>query len=367
MKLGILTFHSQLNYGGVLQCWALKTALEGMGHDVVVVDRWLDPANAHLYAQFSLPFFKFVRLVAVSFVKTLLGRGGWKPWVRTLRTIKFVKAFPLTKYTFYNWADAPRNLGIECLIVGSDQVWHGGNWGEPEVYLLEGAPKIAAISYAASIGLHSLPEGVDYKNGFNRFAAISVREKEAGELVKSAGYLGEIKHVADPTLLVDKSVWCECFSIKARRNTRKHVVCYLLSSAKKYANIVAEKFKDANWDVELIGGSYGPREFLRAFAQADACVTNSFHAVMFSSIFDLNCRFIRPADSYNSDMFARIEEYSNDAVSGDFYATDGASAADSIISGDKMIFKRDEIEAKIAASKEWLDRQLKSIEEAANA
>ena len=23
MKLGILTFHSQLNYGGVLQCWAI--------------------------------------------------------------------------------------------------------------------------------------------------------------------------------------------------------------------------------------------------------------------------------------------------------------------------------------------------------
>ena len=31
MKIGILTFHSQLNYGGVLQCWALKTVLEGMG------------------------------------------------------------------------------------------------------------------------------------------------------------------------------------------------------------------------------------------------------------------------------------------------------------------------------------------------
>ena len=27
MKLGILTFHSQLNYGGVLQCWALVQAL----------------------------------------------------------------------------------------------------------------------------------------------------------------------------------------------------------------------------------------------------------------------------------------------------------------------------------------------------
>ena len=38
MRIGILTFHSQLNYGGVLQCWALKKALEDMGHEAVVLD-----------------------------------------------------------------------------------------------------------------------------------------------------------------------------------------------------------------------------------------------------------------------------------------------------------------------------------------
>ena len=40
MKVGILTFHAQLNYGGVLQCWALREALKRMGH-TVVVDLWL--------------------------------------------------------------------------------------------------------------------------------------------------------------------------------------------------------------------------------------------------------------------------------------------------------------------------------------
>ena len=53
MKLGILTFHSQLNYGGVLRCWALKMALEGMGHEVVVVDRWLDAKNGMLRREFA--------------------------------------------------------------------------------------------------------------------------------------------------------------------------------------------------------------------------------------------------------------------------------------------------------------------------
>ena len=37
MKIGILTFHSQLNYGGVLQCWALQTVLAKQIQDYVYV------------------------------------------------------------------------------------------------------------------------------------------------------------------------------------------------------------------------------------------------------------------------------------------------------------------------------------------
>lgn len=45
MKIGILTLHSQLNYGGVLQAFASQEALRRLGHDVSVIDRWLNPDN----------------------------------------------------------------------------------------------------------------------------------------------------------------------------------------------------------------------------------------------------------------------------------------------------------------------------------
>ena len=62
MKIGILTFHSQLNYGGVLQCWALQTALEDLGHEVVVIDRWFDDVrNIH---------------------ETVYDRMGWFQWMK---------------------------------------------------------------------------------------------------------------------------------------------------------------------------------------------------------------------------------------------------------------------------------------------
>ena len=71
MKIGILTFHSQLNYGGVLQCWALKTALEGMGHEVVV-DRWHFPDNRMMRQEFATLTFKgWVKLL----IRGLLGCG----------------------------------------------------------------------------------------------------------------------------------------------------------------------------------------------------------------------------------------------------------------------------------------------------
>ena len=38
MKIGILTFHRAINFGAVLQCYALYRTLSDMGHDVEVVD-----------------------------------------------------------------------------------------------------------------------------------------------------------------------------------------------------------------------------------------------------------------------------------------------------------------------------------------
>ena len=45
MKIGILTLHSQINYGGVLQAYAMQNTLKDMGHDAVIIDCWLTPNN----------------------------------------------------------------------------------------------------------------------------------------------------------------------------------------------------------------------------------------------------------------------------------------------------------------------------------
>lgn len=39
MKIGILTIPPRINYGGILQAYALQTVLEGLGHEVYVMER----------------------------------------------------------------------------------------------------------------------------------------------------------------------------------------------------------------------------------------------------------------------------------------------------------------------------------------
>lgn len=381
MKIGILTFHSQQNYGGVLQCFALKAALEAMGHEVMVVDRWLDPQRRLLLGVLSGSWFYVLRyLIAV-----LRRRQPLAPLIRAVRSIRFVKGLGVTPYHFVDWKDAPQDLGVDCLVVGSDQVWHCGDFGDPTAYLLEGADgKVPrAISYAASFGLKEIPAEFRemYERGLKRFAAISCREKEGVELCRGLGFTAT--HVVDPTLLADSSYWNKLIkssrhhpslitrtsSLRAQTRT---LVCYFMSVDLAEALPHLEAFAEAQkCRVEVIVdraftrvwhkssrvkvvASYGPKEFVRAFASATWTLADSFHAVMFSVIFNTNLRFIRPQSEMRRVMFARIEEFAEKCITGPVFVDSVKEALDSFARGESSEYNWVKIEAHRVASAEWL-------------
>ena len=393
MKIGILTFHSQLNYGGVLQCWALKTALEGMGHDVVIVDRWHYPDNCMLKREFAqLKPKGWVKLL----IRGLLGCGDWGKLLRTIRTIRFVRGLGLTKFHFCDWSELKHaNTSVlkqfDFLIVGSDQVWHCGDWGDPRPYLLEGAPEIKAISYAASFGMKGVPADMLalYKRGLGRFIALSCREKEGVEICRALGYTAT--HVVDPTLLLEPDKWSRL--LLSNNQTMKQpdnrvLVCYFMSVDVASASSLLEEFsKRMKCTVEVLSDNqpmlravpksvralwenfrhsrvkicrgYGPKEFVRAFASATWILTDSFHAVMFSSIFNCNARFLRPSSAMRAAMFARIEEFASKYVSGPFFASDVASALSSLEHGEMVTFDAVQIAARRSDSMKWLNEAIK--------
>lgn len=392
MKLGILTFHSQLNYGGVLQAFALQTALMRAGYDVSVMDRWLSTTNDALVGPWRALTWK-AKVVCV--LRTLFGLGDGGRLLRHWRTVGFIRAhFRLTQEHFVDWSEpAGQQVAVDCLVVGSDQVWHGGDWGNPRPYLLEGAPKISAIAYAASFGMRQIPKELEplYREGLRRFSAISVREAEGIQLVESMG--AQATHVVDPTLLLEPTVWREQVAIKKRG--RLLLTVYVLSENVDALLPKLEAFASRTGaEVRVLVNNYarpfpktpralvrhlcwllwcslspvklclsaGPQEFLDAFAQADWVLSDSFHALMFSSIFNKQVAILRPKSDERKAMFARIEEFVEAATEGPVIEDSVETALARFERGETMAFRHDVIQARREASWAWLRAALEKVE-----
>ncbi len=372
MKIGILTLHSQQNYGGILQCFALKSALLSIGHEVVVIDRWVDEKCKSLLKEVSR---RDVANWLKWHLKVSLRLGNYKPALRTFRTIRFVNSLGLTPYHFHEWTDAPADLGVDLVVVGSDQVWHCGDWGDPEVFLLEGADGRSpnAIAYAASFGMKSIPENLRglYKRGLANFKAISCREVEGVQLCHDLGFQSD--HVADPTLLVDPSIWNTLLNGKASSGHKRKLVCYFLGIEIECALPKLEVFAKMNdCEVEIMFGSlypnkfkkyrgrvricndYGPVEFVRALASATWVLSDSFHAMMFTCIFGKDIRFLMPTDDSRRNMFARVAGFAGKYIVGDPFVESMDAAFQSFIRDEPIGYRREDVAKFRLRSMDWL-------------
>lgn len=341
MRIGILTLHSQLNYGGVLQAFALQKFLRLQGHEACVIDRWMDPDNvmlrSHLASHSLTMRLKYL-------VRLLICPGVLKRWMRGRRTQDFIsKNIRLSKSHFFGWSELPGGqLDLDCIVVGSDQVWNGTTPSTVPPFLLKGADKsIPAISYAPSFGMDELTDELRmlFKEGFSRFNALSVRESSGVKLIESLGFSAE--KVLDPTLILPVKEWVRLS--KNAEKGKRGLVCYLMSCdvgvalplldawSKEHSQLV-EVFVDhfeigpifrwANLKLTqkitsiLRNGrvtlrlSAGPQTFLESFSVARWVLTDSFHALAFSCIFDKEVQVIRPVETWRARMFARILEFS---------------------------------------------------------
>jgi hypothetical protein len=206
------------------------------------------------------------------------------------------------------------------------------------------------------------------------------------EICKGLGY--EATHVVDPTLLVETATWCKKFGVNARKqNAKRRLVCYFMSvDVRKVLPSLIEFSRRMRCEVDIlsnnscvfgkpakIGENYrynmclgkvrlcrasDPMDFVRTFSNATWTLTDSFHAVMFSSIFECNARFIRPSNIMRSVMFARIEEFASSCVNGEFFVDDVECALKSFRNGEEISYNRAKISQFRSNSLSWLKEQL---------
>ena len=399
MRIGILTFQPSLNYGGILQCVALKSTLESMGHKVFVFNRWRDDLGDLVGG----PYVKWGKRDWLRFfMRCVFCLGDFGKWLRYQRTKKYLgKNLTFLPGRFSCWADAPKTPDLDMIVVGSDQVWHCGDWGDPRPFLLDGAPEKPTIAYAASFGMAVIPQNLEaglfcgknihdrYRAGLAKFSAISCREIEGVRICRDLGFTAT--HVVDPSLLPDlgsplrseKRIlvgYLMTFSIDeifVQMNRLERFACRfgckirLFVREGVFQNIQTLTFpKDISSARRWVAGIYhqlsspvslelgaGPKEFLDAFSKAKWVVTDSFHGLMFSIRNNCNVRVLRPMNANRATMFARIEEFA-EHFSGNILVDGMDQALVSIECGDSVFFDYKWLSNWREKSRKWLENAI---------
>lgn len=301
MKIAILTLPLHTNYGGILQAYALQQVLQGMGHEVVVIDE---------KKQFHFSLKRRMEMYIKGKVKRLLqGKNAiiYSPkyykqlWAaRTKYTSEFIAEHIVRKVV----ADISEIMEgeFDAFVVGSDQIWRARYAklfpGVRNAFLLfTKGWNVKRISYAPSFGTdkweYDKSDTAVCAMMAQMFNAVSVRETSGVELCKD--YLNvDATHVVDPTLLLDATDYGKL----VKEDTPKgqgNLMCYVLDKGADVENILSDIAQKsslnpfyANSQTENQKLTLEERiqpsveQWLQGFSDAELVVTDSFHACIFA-------------------------------------------------------------------------------------
>lgn len=301
MRTATITFHASHNYGSMLQAFALQKMINRLGHDNEVLNlrtdrqKWLYPKPDELLSRKDVKVKKFIRrMLYFPFVKDLqIKHELFESFLQ--KDLKLSRVY--SNLQELNNADLP----YDCFIAGGDQIWNTSPLDFDWSFYLPFVKAGRKISYAVSMGPHAEEQVTSLeriRKYLSSFDAISVREKGTKDLVSSLTDVPVVESL-DPTLLLDKSEW-ESF-INSRATVKGDYIFVYSPSfnpvvydiADKLGQLLKKKVVTSIYHPRMLQYSslkyelaVGPWEFLDILSKADLVVSGSFHAVVFSVIFN---------------------------------------------------------------------------------
>lgn len=289
MRIGIVTQPLEMNYGGILQNWALQQVLKNLGHEPITIDA---------YQRYSTPH------ITVNYLQALVGRligkkvdfpKRYKGALRNELTGKFIEEnITKTKVMWDYKRSVVKRYRLDALLVGSDQVWrvkYNARHIEDMYLRFVGGLPLRRVAYAASFGVDEWEYTPEQTSACaplaQQFDAISVRESSGSRLCRE--YLGvDAQQVLDPTLLID----ADCYEkiIEPNWNVGQPylaVYCLDINPQKQafFNRIASERgletrFFSAGWGARLT-----VNQWLAMLKNATMVLTDSFHGTVFSILF----------------------------------------------------------------------------------
>lgn len=293
MHLAIITLRFGHNIGGILQSYALQSALEQMGHRAEVFNSQAIPSALRCLVSYGKDAIK----AALEGREPIPGH-----FERRVKGRFILSHLHLTGSRDFG---ALRPGDFDGYVVGSDQIWRpdyvDGRIEDAFLGFAEQWSGVKRVAYAASFGksewMLTPRETEECARLAKLFDGIGVREDSAVELCRE--HLGvEARHVVDPTMLHDAHFY-EALLREEGAKTRQGggLFCYLLdlsrakmSLARDVARRVGERKSVISDFTRLVGVDDHVRfptveQWIRCYADARCVLTDSFHGAAFSIIF----------------------------------------------------------------------------------
>jgi hypothetical protein len=303
-KIGILTYHhpENRNYGAMLQLFALYTTIQNLGHESVVI---------------QYDFFKNIN-------RRKKFKQKIKNWIIYHLSIRPFKKFSdqylinKTKKVDENNISA-LNEDFDLFVVGSDQVWRYNYVPSIKTFFLDFvSEKIPKVAYAASFGVdqwNEAPKNIteEISRLIKRFSSVSVRESSGLKICNNFGVNATL--VLDPVFLISINIYNSLIdkseSIQSRRN---YIAKMLLDSNDSVEEEIGRLAKNQKKRIVDLNGSSIPfihgiskrkfsiSEWLSLIKNSDLVITDSYHCIAFSIIYNKNFIYLGNKDRGNTRL-----------------------------------------------------------------
>ena len=336
MKVCTITCHDVYNHGASMQAYALMKYLETEGHQVEIIDYKPDYLSRH-YNLWSIANPKWEKNIATKCIYLSLKLPSRLISRKRKREFdKFTQShLKITKKRYKSNEELKKDLPeADIYICGSDQIWNSlhQNGKDPTFYLDFVPDNKIKASYAASFATDTIDDKYKpmVRELVSKLDAVGIREKSGVKIVKDLGIENAI-NVVDPVFLLDKEQWNK---VGNKTFNEKYILVYDFDKSSLVEKLAIDIAKKKGYKIYTINTDKpkyadkhfnfsGPSTFVSLVRNAAFVISNSFHAVVFSVIYNKNIAIVNRTENINTRMRDLLDDLKlNDRLVNENYNLD---------------------------------------------
>lgn len=316
-SVGIVTWHCMLNVGSNLQAYGLFSSIERLGYRASFINYRKPSQRENCVVAKAKDLLSYAADAHSNLIPPRFHYGS-----RSFQR----QFFRQTRVAYFEEDLASYSESFDVYVSGSDQIWSPKRFDPVFMLSFVGDDK-PKMSYATSVGAESIPDELktQYRELLSNYRSLSVREDNAS--VYLSDLLGrEVFHVLDPCFLLESADWRALE--RPLDAPQRYVFCYLIGKSEKYRRDIVELAKqtglrviaytthsaDTEW-ADIHHSRLDPREFVYLVRNAEMVMTDSYHGMVLSLIFERQfvpfLRFSRSdAKNENSRVLSLLRQVS---------------------------------------------------------